>query len=53
MNVAITPENVTAGQMLAGKLSLVTGSTSGIGLAVAGARRRRFRHRPQRVRQAR
>ena len=37
MNVAIKPENVTTGQTLAGKLSLVTGSTSGIGLAVARA----------------
>src|SRR6516164_6914098 len=37
MNVAIKPENVTAGQTLAGKLSLVTGSTSGIGLGIARA----------------
>ena len=37
MNVAIKPQNVTAGQTLAGKLSLVTGSTSGIGLGIARA----------------
>jgi len=37
MNVAINPENVTAGQTLAGRVSLVTGSTSGIGLGIARA----------------
>ena len=37
MNVAIKPQNVTTGQTLAGKLSLVTGSTSGIGLGIARA----------------
>ena len=37
MNIAIKPENVAARQTLTGKLSLVTGSTSGIGLAVARA----------------
>jgi len=35
MNVAIKPQS--AGQTLAGKLSLVTGSTSGIGLGIARA----------------
>jgi 3-hydroxybutyrate dehydrogenase len=37
MNVAIKPENVITGRTLAGKLSLVTGSTSGIGLGIARA----------------
>src|SRR5215472_4861868 len=37
MNVAIKPENVAAGPTLAGKVSLVTGSTSGIGLGIARA----------------
>jgi 3-hydroxybutyrate dehydrogenase len=37
MNVAIKPENVGTGQTLVGKLSLVTGSTSGIGLGIARA----------------
>src|SRR5258708_13561394 len=37
MNVAIKPEDVITRQTLAGKLSLVTGSTSGIGLGVARA----------------
>jgi len=37
MNVAINPQNVAAGPTLAGKLSLVTGSTSGIGLGIARA----------------
>ena len=37
MNVAIKPENVAARQTLTGKLSLVTGSTSGIGLGIARA----------------
>ncbi len=31
MNVAIKPENINTGQTLEGRLSLVTGSTSGIG----------------------
>jgi len=35
MNVAIKPQ--TLGQTLAGKLSLITGSTSGIGLGIARA----------------
>src|SRR5438128_11523005 len=35
MNVAIKPQS--AGQTLAGKLSLVTGSTRGIGLGIARA----------------
>ena len=37
MNVAIKPENLIAEPTLAGKLSLVTGSTSGIGLGIARA----------------
>jgi 3-hydroxybutyrate dehydrogenase len=37
MNVAIKAENVTTGPTLAGKVSLVTGSTSGIGLGIARA----------------
>jgi 3-hydroxybutyrate dehydrogenase len=37
MNVAIKLEKVNTGQELAGKLSLVTGSTSGIGLGIARA----------------
>jgi NAD(P)-dependent dehydrogenase (short-subunit alcohol dehydrogenase family) len=37
MNVAIKPENVNTAGVLAGKLSLVTGSTSGIGLGIARA----------------
>src|SRR5438093_4171325 len=35
MNIAIKPQSL--GQTLAGKLSLVTGSTSGIGLGIARA----------------
>ena len=34
MNIAIKPENVAAREVLAGKVSLVTGSTSGIGLGM-------------------
>ena len=37
MNIAIKPENITAPEVLAGKVSLVTGSTSGIGLGIARA----------------
>src|SRR5947199_4899258 len=37
MNVAIKPENNNAREALAGKVSLVTGSTSGIGLGIARA----------------
>ena len=37
MNTAIKPENVAAREVLAGKVSLVTGSTSGIGLGIARA----------------
>jgi 3-hydroxybutyrate dehydrogenase len=37
MNVAIKPEKIAARDALAGKVSLVTGSTSGIGLGIARA----------------
>ena len=37
MNIAIKPENINGQQTLAGKVSLVTGSTSGIGLGIARA----------------
>jgi 3-hydroxybutyrate dehydrogenase len=37
MNIAIKPENINTEQMLIGKVSLVTGSTSGIGLGIARA----------------
>src|SRR6201982_1562809 len=37
MNIAIRPENLNSTGVLAGKLSLVTGSTSGIGLGIARA----------------
>src|SRR5262245_55135491 len=37
MNVAVKPDNVIIIAPLAGKLSLVTGSTSGIGLGIARA----------------
>ena len=37
MNIAIKPENITRQEALAGKVSLVTGSTSGIGLGIARA----------------
>jgi len=37
MNFAIKPENINARVALAGKVSLVTGSTSGIGLGIARA----------------
>ena len=37
MNVAIKPEKIAAREALAGKVSLVTGSTSGIGLGIARA----------------
>jgi 3-hydroxybutyrate dehydrogenase len=37
MNIAIKPENINSQQTLAGKVSLVTGSTSGIGLGIARA----------------
>jgi 3-hydroxybutyrate dehydrogenase len=37
MNVAIKPKNINAREALAGKVSLVTGSTSGIGLGIARA----------------
>ena len=34
MNVALRPESIDIRQALVGKVSLVTGSTSGIGLAI-------------------
>ena len=37
MNVPIMPESITAARALAGRVSLVTGSTSGIGLGTARA----------------
>jgi 3-hydroxybutyrate dehydrogenase len=37
MNIAVKPSNTLSGQSLAGKVSLVTGSTSGIGLGIARA----------------
>src|SRR6516165_1179119 len=37
MNIAIKPENMNTRQALAGKVSLITGSTSGIGLGIARA----------------
>ncbi len=37
MNIAITQPNILTGQPLAGKVSVVTGSTSGIGLGIARA----------------
>jgi 3-hydroxybutyrate dehydrogenase len=37
MNIAIKPENLNSTGVLAGKVSLVTGSTSGIGLGIARA----------------
>ena len=37
MNIAIQPTNINTGRSLAGKVSLVTGSTSGIGLGIARA----------------
>ena len=37
MNIAIKPENINSQEALVGKLSLVTGSTSGIGLGIARA----------------
>src|SRR5215471_9599164 len=37
MNIAIKPENINSRETLAGKVSLVTGSTSGIGLGIARA----------------
>jgi 3-hydroxybutyrate dehydrogenase len=37
MNIAVKPEHLTEGRSLAGKVSLVTGSTSGIGLGIARA----------------
>jgi len=37
MNIAIRPDNSKSGQALAGKVSVVTGSTSGIGLGIARA----------------
>ena len=37
MNIAIKPENINTQEALAGKVSLVTGSTSGIGLGIARA----------------
>jgi 3-hydroxybutyrate dehydrogenase len=37
VNIAIKPENINIAQALAGKVSLVTGSTSGIGLGIARA----------------
>jgi len=37
MNIAIKPENISSREALVGKVSLVTGSTSGIGLGIARA----------------
>ena len=37
MNIAVQPENINSREALAGKVSLVTGSTSGIGLGIARA----------------
>src|SRR6516162_11479871 len=37
MNVAIKPENLVSRGVLVGRVSLITGSTSGIGLGVARA----------------
>ena len=37
MNIAIRPENINSSASLAGKVALVTGSTSGIGLGIAHA----------------
>jgi 3-hydroxybutyrate dehydrogenase len=37
MNIAVKPENINSREALAGKVSLVTGSTSGIGLGIARA----------------
>src|SRR5690242_1830270 len=37
MNIAIKPENIAKRETFAGKVSLVTGSTSGIGLGIARA----------------
>jgi 3-hydroxybutyrate dehydrogenase len=37
MNVPVMPESITATRALAGRVSLVTGSTSGIGLGIARA----------------
>ena len=37
MNIAIKSENINIRQVLAGKVSLITGSTSGIGLGIARA----------------
>ena len=37
MNIAIRPQNLNSREALAGKVSLVTGSTSGIGLGIARA----------------
>ena len=37
MNIAVRPENTNSPKGLAGKVSLVTGSTSGIGLGIAPA----------------
>jgi 3-hydroxybutyrate dehydrogenase len=37
MNIAIKPENINTRQTLTGKVSLITGSTSGIGLGIARA----------------
>jgi 3-hydroxybutyrate dehydrogenase len=37
MNIAIKPENISSREALVGKVSLVTGSTSGISLGIARA----------------
>src|SRR5215471_2067668 len=37
MNIVVKPEDIKSQQSLAGKVSLVTGSTSGIGLGIARA----------------
>ena len=37
MNIAVKPENINSREALAGRVSLVTGSTSGIGLGIGRA----------------
>ncbi len=53
MNIAIKPTTITTARALAGQVSLVTGSTSGIGLGIARALAAAGSDdRSQRVRQA-